>query len=120
MILAQGVRLNLPIDLSADLALLGAIAVAASARGRGIGSQLLDHATSRFRAFGHRAIIAMVAAGRHDLIPFYTKTGWSLGLPGSGVLVRTEDGPFALAEDPGLRIARKRLTSATEASPMLP
>lgn len=111
VVLAQGVRLDMPVDLSTDLALLDAIAVAEDSRGQGIGSRLLGDTTCRFRSLGHRGMIAKLAAGRRDLIPFYTKAGWSLGLPGAGVVVHSEQGPICLAEDPRVRIARKALTN---------
>jgi ribosomal protein S18 acetylase RimI-like enzyme len=56
--------------------LLYHLAVAASFRGRGIGSRLMDEIESRLRAKGCLRCYLMVLADNDDAIRYYEKHGW--------------------------------------------
>ncbi|MFF1511931.1 GNAT family N-acetyltransferase [Streptomyces sp. NPDC058326] len=116
--IALGLRVDLPLDLSSAVAHLDGIAVAPQHQGAGIGTVLLDDTVRKFQQFGHRGILARLAAGRRELPAFYTKHGWSIGLPGQGTALKTERGPVAVMEDPTARVARRAFVHGSE-SPFL-
>ncbi|MFE9742649.1 GNAT family N-acetyltransferase [Streptomyces sp. NPDC006477] len=71
VVVAQGVRTDLSVDLSGHVGLLDGIAVAQPLRGAGIGALLLEDTVQRFQQMGHRGVAAQLAAGRRDLPVFY-------------------------------------------------
>ncbi|MFE9137780.1 GNAT family N-acetyltransferase [Streptomyces sp. NPDC007355] len=109
VVVAQGVRTDLSVDLSGDVGLLDGIAVAQPLRGAGIGALLLEDTVQRFQQMGHRGVVAQLAAGRRDLPGFYMKHGWSVGLPGQGAILTTVEGPVAVLEHPTIRVVRRVL-----------
>ncbi|WP_329111823.1 GNAT family N-acetyltransferase [Streptomyces sp. NBC_01353] len=109
VVVAQGVRLDLAIDLSGGVGLVDGLAVDQAFRGVGIGSLLLEDTVQRFQSLGHRGVIAQLAAGRSELVTFYTRHGWSVGLPGQGAVLATDEGPVAVMENAAARVARLAL-----------
>ncbi len=65
-----------------DMLLLGPLAVAASACGKGVGGALMRHALRRAQALGHRAVILVGDAPYYERFGFRADLTGDLDLPG--------------------------------------
>lgn len=104
-------------EIARRICLLDVLAIHPEHRRRGLGGLLVRTLLDQFREAGSRVVMTKLAAGRHDLVPVYTRWGWSVGLPGAGLPVAVGPDPLVIGEDPAVRTAWKPLVSGVRLSP---
>jgi predicted N-acetyltransferase YhbS len=122
---------NIAVGTDRPALLLGPVAVARYARGRGIGAKLIRRVLREARRLGHRAIVLVGDASYYGRFKFSTTKTTALGLPGPfephrllGLELTTGalDGARGVIRATGRRVPKGLpafLTGATSARPAL-
>lgn len=118
-----GIVIQLPeLDVSEEeitgrIGILDVLAVDPDYRRQRIGALLCDSLVTAFQDRGHTLMLAKLANGKHDLVPFYESRGWTVGAKGAGLAVEIGGRQLVIAEDPATRTAWAPLTARVRTIP---
>jgi GNAT superfamily N-acetyltransferase len=97
--------------LSRALVELEAVSVADSARGQGLGHQLVDHLVRSYTRQGYQAMVGGIHTHKPYLAPYYEADGFHVLAPGAPLVLQLPIGRIQWPADASMRHLARPLTS---------